>query len=90
MVQATGFEPAKPKVPDLQSGAANRICLTCIENVPRYLYSAPGAIHFKWPSKRELNPRPSGPKPDALPDCAIARKWSLGYRYVSSKPHPVS
>ena len=31
MVQVTGFEPVKPMVPDLQSGAANRICLTCIK-----------------------------------------------------------
>ena len=35
MVQATGFEPAKPKVPDLQSGAANRICLTCLKMAER-------------------------------------------------------
>ena len=27
----------------------------------------------KWSGGRDSNPRPSGPKPDALPDCATAR-----------------
>ncbi len=26
-----------------------------------------------WSVKRDSNPRPSGPKPDALPNCAIHR-----------------
>ena len=28
----------------------------------------------KWSEQRDLNPRPSGPKPDALPSCAMLRQ----------------
>jgi hypothetical protein len=28
---------------------------------------------FKWSGQRDSNSRPSGPKPDALPDCAMPR-----------------
>ena len=30
-----------------------------------------------WSEQRDLNPRPSGPKPDALPSCAMLRKSIL-------------
>ena len=30
-------------------------------------------INFKWSGRQDLNLRPSGPKPDALPDCATPR-----------------
>ena len=30
-------------------------------------------ILVKWSEYRDSNPGPSGPKPDALPDCAILR-----------------
>ena len=32
-----------------------------------------------WSVKRDSNPRPSGPKPDALPSCAIHRDCSKIY-----------
>ncbi len=35
-----------------------------------------------WSGRRDSNPRPSGPKPDALPDCATPR-LSLVYRIES-------
>src|SRR5262245_66601879 len=28
---------------------------------------------IRWSGQQDLNLRPSGPKPDALPDCALAR-----------------
>ena len=28
---------------------------------------------FAWSGQRDSNSRPSGPKPDALPDCAMPR-----------------
>ncbi len=31
------------------------------------------ASHDIWSGRRDLNSRPSGPKPDALPDCATPR-----------------
>ncbi len=31
----------------------------------------------EWSVKRDSNPRPSGPKPDALPNCAIHRTYIL-------------
>ena len=33
-------------------------------------------INFKWSGRQDLNLRPSGPKPDALPGCATPR---IGY-----------
>ena len=33
----------------------------------------------EWSGRRDSNPRPSGPKPDALPGCATPR-LTLGYR----------
>ena len=30
--------------------------------------------YMLWSGKQDLNLRPSGPKPDALPSCAISRK----------------
>ena len=32
-----------------------------------------------WSGRRDSNPRPSGPKPDALPGCATPR-LNVGYR----------
>ncbi len=42
------------------------------------------AHHFwwaflRWSVKRDSNPRPSGPKPDALPSCAIHRDVSFDF-----------
>ena len=31
----------------------------------------------RWSEQRDSNSRPSGPKPDALPGCAMLRKWLL-------------
>ncbi len=31
------------------------------------------AAFLRWSGQRDSNPRPSGPKPDALPDCAMPR-----------------
>jgi site-specific DNA recombinase len=39
----------------------------------------------KWSGRRDSNPRPSGPKPDALPDCATPRLL-LVYRIASALP----
>ncbi len=36
-----------------------------------------------WSVKRDSNPRPSGPKPDALPNCAIHRDYY--FALISSK-----
>ena len=33
-----------------------------------------GKIRKKWSGRRDLNPRPSAPKADALPDCATPRR----------------
>jgi hypothetical protein len=30
-----------------------------------------------WSGQQDSNLRPSGPKPDALPDCAIPRYWEV-------------
>ncbi|CAN0573316.1 unnamed protein product, partial [Laminaria digitata] len=32
--------------------------------------------------RRDSNPRPSGPKPDALPGCATPRMNRLNYSYM--------
>ena len=33
-----------------------------------------GSVNYlKWSGQRDSNSRPSGPKPDALPDCAMPR-----------------
>lgn len=40
----------------------------------------------KWSGGRDSNPRPSGPKPDALPDCATARLMqNLNSRHCRKK-----
>ncbi len=50
------------------------------ESLPR---NAKKALHFCraffyiWSVKRDSNPRPSGPKPDALPSCAIHRNFGF-------------
>ena len=54
MVQATGFEPAKPKVPDLQSGAANRICLTCLKI--KFSSTSPHRFHLGLELLFVINP----------------------------------
>ena len=35
-------------------------------------------ILFKWSGRQDLNLRPSGPKPDALPNCATSRNGAPG------------
>ena len=36
-----------------------------------------------WQGWQDLNPRPSGPKPDALPNCAMPRQsQSILYRFI--------
>ncbi len=35
-----------------------------------------------WSVKRDSNPRPSGPKPDALPSCAIHRQCFITSQLV--------
>ena len=55
---------------------------------PGFLSREGGAIEFsicqirlgyyrmkKWSGQRDSNSRPSGPKPDALPDCAMPRTY---------------
>ena len=40
-------------------------------------------INFKWSGRQDLNLRPSGPKPDALPGCATPRLISfIDYMHV--------
>src|SRR6266571_7675747 len=41
------------------------------------------AVRRKWSGRRDSNPRPSGPKPDALPGCATPRPG----HYPTSLPH---
>ena len=41
----------------------------------RMLYPAELRTHQKWSEQRDSNPRPSGPKPDALPGCAMLRQF---------------
>ena len=31
---------------------------------------------IKWSGRRDSNPRPLGPEPSALPDCATPRLWA--------------
>lgn len=38
------------------------------------LYPDELRAHNSWSGQRDSNPRPSAPKADALPDCAIPRK----------------
>ena len=38
-----------------------------------YRASKAGSPKEKWSERRDLNPRPSGPKPDALPNYATLR-----------------
>ena len=37
----------------------------------------PDLYDVKWSGRQDLNLRPSGPKPDALPNCATPRKQTL-------------
>ena len=56
-------------------GASGRI-RTCYPRLRRpMLYPNELQTHLKWSEQRDLNPRPSGPKPDALPSCAMLRQW---------------
>ncbi len=43
----------------------------------------------KWSVKRDSNPRPSGPKPDALPNCAIHRTCIFCLEVSLSEGHPL-
>jgi site-specific DNA recombinase len=42
----------------------------------------------EWSGRRDSNPRPSGPKPDALPDCATPRLLSV-YRTKGAEPEAI-
>lgn len=38
-------------------------------------------MYEKWSEWRDSNPRPSGPKPDALPGCANHRKFAIQHTF---------
>ena len=57
MAGTTGFEPAT-------TGSTVR-CANQLRHVPTCFH--------KWSERRELNPRPFGPEPNALPGCATLR-----------------
>ncbi len=45
------------------------------------------SLFLRWSVKRDSNPRPSGPKPDALPSCAIHRVlYSLLVKQTEGHP----
>ena len=43
------------------------------------LYIFAFLITYQWSGRQDLNLRPSGPKPDALPDCATPRLLNFIY-----------
>ncbi len=53
------------------STSVSKLCLK-----PKRRKPAKKQAFLKWSVKRDSNPRPSGPKPDALPSCAIHRDVS--------------
>ena len=66
--------------PPLNYGTPGRI-RTCYPRLRRpMLYPDELRAHklcfnIVWSEQRDSNPRPSGPKPDALPSCAMLRSW---------------
>ena len=58
---------------NLNNGVANEAWTRDNRNHNPGLYQLSYSHHYKWSVKRDSNPRPSGPKPDALPNCAIHR-----------------
>ena len=56
------------------NGVANETWTRDNRNHNPGLYQLSYSHHCKWSVKRDSNPRPSGPKPDALPNCAIHRR----------------
>jgi hypothetical protein len=59
-------------------------CATRLRYAPTDIYNNDIVRYLKivlgkkrWSEQRDSNSRPSGPKPDALPGCAMLRKWLL-------------
>ena len=80
MARPAGFEPATVR---LEGGCSIQLSYERIKN-RNQAYQG-----INWSEWRDSNPRPSGPKPDALPSCAIHRRmfrfepnqnWKLCYQ----------
>ena len=63
MVRPAGLEPATP---GLEGRCSIRMSYRRTGYAKRHT--------LKWSGQRDSNPRPSAPKADALPDCAIPRR----------------
>ena len=59
MVGLDGLEPSTSRLSGVRSN---------------HLSYKPKIFRLYWSGRQDLNPRPSGPKPDALPNCATPRK----------------
>ncbi len=68
-LKVVGEEPySNVRRTPLGSTSVSKLCLK-----PKRRKPAKKQAFLKWSVKRDSNPRPSGPKPDALPSCAIHR-----------------
>jgi|SRR4051794_6839142 hypothetical protein len=87
MVGPSGLEPPTSRLSGVRSnqlsygpfgaGEGNRTLATSLEGWSSTIELHPHFL-FKWSGRQDLNLRPSGPKPDALPSCATSRNGVPG------------
>ena len=72
LVEVTGFEPTTSWS---RTKRATKLRYASIA-----VYIIPKAAGFFWSRRRDLNPRPLGPEPSALPNCATPRLRCILYQ----------